>query len=162
MPWRLLPPFDAGELAARHRARDAGAGRPQSRPLAISETSLHHGRRGVGRSRPVSERERRKLVEWLRRAADRPPARDPRRRRFEVLLADRTAAVRTELLEIADLLERVAEPDPACVAAVRELLRNGCDSPLYNPDVHVSELRATLHYIRARLSPELEVANLLP
>jgi hypothetical protein len=26
-----------------------------------------------------------------------------------------------------------------------------CDSPLYNSDVHVSELRATLHYVRSGL-----------
>ena len=28
------------------------------------------------------------------------------------------------------------------------LLTDGCESPLYNPDVHISELLATLHYLR--------------
>jgi hypothetical protein len=37
------------------------------------------------------------------------------------------------------------------MAALRELLANGCDSPLYNPHIHVSELRAILHGVRAGL-----------
>ncbi len=59
--------------------------------------------------------------------------------------------MRTELLEIAATLERAQNPDPACVATLHELLANGCDSPLYNPDIHISELYATVHYVRAGL-----------
>ena len=29
-----------------------------------------------------------------------------------------------------------------------KLLTDGCDSPLYNRDIHVSELWATLYYLR--------------
>jgi hypothetical protein len=68
-----------------------------------------------------------------------------------VLLHYRAAAVRTELLEIAATLERSDNPDPACIAELHDLLANGCDSPLYNPHIHVSELRATLHHVRVRL-----------
>ncbi len=35
--------------------------------------------------------------------------------------------------------------------ALRALLRNGCDSPLYNADLHMSELRAALYYLRVGL-----------
>jgi hypothetical protein len=68
-----------------------------------------------------------------------------------VLLHYRAAAVRTDLLEIAALIERVDNPDPDCVAALRNLLANG-ESPLYHRDVHVSELYATLDHIRAGLA----------
>jgi hypothetical protein len=69
----------------------------------------------------------------------------------DLLLHYRAAAVRTQLLEIAALLEQATDPDPACVNEIHELLTNG-DSPLFHPGVHVSELYATLHYIRAGLA----------
>ena len=103
------------------------------------------------RSRKVSARKRHALVRWLRRAAAHTTDRGPRRRRFVVLLPDRVAAVRGDLLEVADLLETTAAPDPACVADLYRLLSDGCESPLYNPDVHVSELTATLYYARSAL-----------
>jgi hypothetical protein len=59
--------------------------------------------------------------------------------------------VRTDLLELAAWLEHTPDPDPDRIAALRELLANGCDSPLYNSDIHISELHATLHYLRAGL-----------
>jgi hypothetical protein len=99
----------------------------------------------------MAERQRRVIVQWLRRTANRAGETDPMVRRREPLLHYRVAAVRTDLLEIAATLERSHDPDPACVAELHDLLANGCDSPLYNPDIHVSELRATLHYVRARL-----------
>ncbi len=99
----------------------------------------------------IVEHHRCVIVQWLRRTANRAGAPDPMVRRHEALLHYRVAAVRTELLEIAAVLERADDPDPACVAELHDLLANGCDSPLYNPDIHVSELRATLHYVRARL-----------
>ena len=103
------------------------------------------------RSRKVSARKRQALVGTLRRLAAHTIDRDPRRRRFEVLLPDRVAAVRGDLLEVANLLETTDAPDPACVADLNRLLSDGCQSPLYNPDVHVSELTATLYYARSAL-----------
>jgi hypothetical protein len=73
----------------------------------------------------------------------------PTVRRRQVLLHHRAAAVRPEPLELAAMLERADKPDPACIAELRDLLANGCDSPLYNTDIHSSELRATLHHVRA-------------
>jgi hypothetical protein len=102
--------------------------------------------------RLVSARNRRMLAQRLRRTAKDAHDRDPIRRRYDVLLHHRAAAVRTDLLEIAALLERTHDPDPASVAALHELLANGCDSPLYNADIHISELRATLHGVRAGLA----------
>jgi hypothetical protein len=67
-----------------------------------------------------------------------------------VLLRYRAAAVRTDLLEIAALLEQASDPDPASVKAIDHLLANR-DSPLYDPAVHISELYATLYYAHARL-----------
>jgi hypothetical protein len=63
----------------------------------------------------------------------------------------RAAAVRTELLEIAALLERTDHADPECVGAIHRLVRDG-SSPLYDPAVHVSELYSTLAYIRGKLT----------
>jgi hypothetical protein len=99
-----------------------------------------------------AERERRMIVQWLRRTANRTDEPHPIARRRQALLHFRAAAVRTEPLEIAATLEHTQHPDPACMAALHELLANGCDSPLYNPDIHVSELHATLHYVRAGLT----------
>ena len=107
---------------------------------------------GYGEPAPVSARKRRKLVESLRRLAQRALEPDDCfRHRQEALLPCRAGVVRTTLLEIADLLEQTDDPDPACCAELWELLTNGCDSPLYNAQVHDSELRATLYYIRAGL-----------
>ena len=109
--------------------------------------------------RRVSIRTRRRLVSSLRRVANHRPPRNAAQRRFEVILHDRVSPVREELLEIAGLLERVPEPDPGCVTALRALLTNGCESPLYNRDVHPSELLATLYYVRSRLATVAPVAG---
>jgi hypothetical protein len=69
-----------------------------------------------------------------------------------VLLLDRVAAVRGDLLDIAAMLENAEDPDVACVADLHQLLTDGCSSPLYNASVHPSELRAILYYARAALS----------
>jgi hypothetical protein len=98
----------------------------------------------------ISERNRRVLAKWLRGIANHRLDPDPIRRRHEVLLHYRAASVRTDLLEIAALIEHVDTPDPDCVAALRNLLTNGA-GPLYHPGVHVSELYATLDYVRSRL-----------
>jgi hypothetical protein len=85
----------------------------------------------------------------------RTPNRADTGRRDELLLCDRVAAVRTELVEIAALLERAVCPDPAAVTELQRLLGSGCDSPLYNPQIHESELRAALYYAhRALLDPQ--------
>jgi hypothetical protein len=102
-------------------------------------------------TRLTNARNRRALARWLRRTANRTPQTHPLARRREALLDYRAAAVRTELLEIAALIEHTRTPDPARVATLRTLLANGCDSPLYNPDIHISELHATLHHIRSGL-----------
>jgi hypothetical protein len=104
------------------------------------------------RTRPrVSARTRRHVVQGLRAVARRSGEVGWRRRR-ELLLHDRAASVRTDLLQIAVLLETARDPDPACVAELRQLLTDGCTSPLLNRDVHASELRATLYYARRRLT----------
>jgi hypothetical protein len=99
----------------------------------------------------LGTRNRLTIARWLRRTANRVVDADPLGRRREVLLCGRVAVVRTDLLALADLLERTEDPDPDSVEALRALLRNGCDSPLYNADVHMSELRAALYYLRAGL-----------
>lgn len=101
-----------------------------------------------------AERRRRVIVHWLRRTANRTEEPHPIARGRQPLLHYRAAAVRTKLLEIAAALERAQNPDPAAVATLRELLANGCDSPLYNPDIHVSELHATLHHIHVTLDDD--------
>jgi hypothetical protein len=114
------------------------------------------------RARLVSARNRRATARWLRRTAGHTDQQHPLARRRETLLHYRVAAVRSDLLEIAALLERAQHPDPASMAALHELLANGCDSPLYNADIHVSELRATLHHIRAALTTRAPAPPTLP
>jgi hypothetical protein len=104
------------------------------------------------RARMISPRNRRAIARWLRRTAAHTQPTHPLARRRETLLHYRVAAVRTDLLEIAAMLERAHDPDPANVAALHDLLASGCDSPLYDPDIHVSELRATLDYVRSGLT----------
>jgi hypothetical protein len=91
------------------------------------------------------------IVQWLRRTASRARDTDPIRRRREALLHYRAAAVRADLLEIAAMLERSQTPDPTCVATLHKLLSNGCDSPLYNHRIPMSELQATLDHVRSGL-----------
>ena len=95
---------------------------------------------------------RRRLVSLLRKLANRRLPREGERRRVEVLLHDRVPPVRGDLLEIAALLERASQPDPECVTALNRALTDGCERPLYNPDVHPSEFRATLYHVRSRLA----------
>jgi hypothetical protein len=94
------------------------------------------------------------LARWLRRTANRTPALDPIGRRREALLHHRVAAVRTDMLEIAAMVEGAHDPDRASITALRKLLANGCDSPLYNPEIHISELRATLYGVRKGLATQ--------
>jgi hypothetical protein len=109
--------------------------------------------RSAGReqARLISVRKRRALANHLRRTAHLAVDRDPIRRRNDVLLHYRAAAVRTELLELAAALERASAPDPDCIAALQALLANASDSPLYNPEIHFSELLTTLEYVRSGL-----------
>lgn len=103
--------------------------------------------------RLISARSRRVHARWLRRTAHRANDPDPIRRR-EALLPYRVAAVRTDLLELAVLLERARELDPACMAALHDLLANGCDSGLYNANVPVDELHTTIERVRAGLKSQ--------
>jgi hypothetical protein len=100
-------------------------------------------------ARSISPRTQRTLIDGLRTVARR--SRQEGRRRFEVLLSRRAAAVRGEMLELAALLDITDDPDPAAVDALVGLLTDGRDSPLYNPAVHVSELYGTLLDVRRRL-----------
>jgi hypothetical protein len=102
-------------------------------------------------ARLISARNRRVIANWLRRTANRAPRPRPLTRIPEPLLHYRIAAVRRDLLEIAATLEQANNPDPGCVAALHDLLANACDSPLYNADIHISELHATLDYARRGL-----------
>jgi hypothetical protein len=97
----------------------------------------------------VSPRTQRTLIDGLRAVARR--SRQEGQRRFDVLLSRRAAAVSGELLGLAALLDITDEPDPAAIDALVGLLTDGCESPLYNPSVHVSELYGTLLDVRRRL-----------
>ncbi len=104
------------------------------------------------RKRLVGARSRRRHARWLRGIANCANDPSPVRRHIEVLLHYRAAAVRTDLLELAAMLERAHEPDPACMAALHELLSDGRDSALYNPNIPVDELHATIEHVRAGLT----------
>jgi hypothetical protein len=67
------------------------------------------------------------------------------------LLHYRAAAVRTDLLDIAAMLERANDPNPDCVTALHDLLAHNGHSPLYDPKISFSELEAALDWIRSGL-----------
>jgi hypothetical protein len=99
--------------------------------------------RPVVRSARSARRRRMRVADGLCYVARRagPQA---RRRRHELLLVSRAAAVRAALLEVAALVRCSPDPDPDCIAELHNLLTNGCDSPLYNCDVPADQLGATL------------------
>jgi hypothetical protein len=98
----------------------------------------------------VSPRTQRTVVDGLRAVARRSRG-EGGRRRFEVLLSRRAAAVRDELLGLAALLDITDDPDPSAIDTLLGLLTDGRESPLYNPAVHACELYATLIDVRRRL-----------
>jgi hypothetical protein len=113
-----------------------------------------HQRSAERKSRGLaSDRSRRVHAQWLRRTANRANDSDAIRSRAEALLHYRAAAVRTDLLELATMLERTDKPDAGSMATLHELLANGCDSPLYNERIPVCELHATIDRVRAGLAP---------
>ena len=73
------------------------------------------------------------------------------RRHYVVLYPDRVSAARSQLLEVAALIEQAREVDPECIAELRRLLTSGCDSPLYNREIHPSEMTTALYFLRSRL-----------
>jgi hypothetical protein len=149
---------------ATHRTNPQRARPPVEVPTTTVERDPRVAKRWRGRraerkrARLVSARNRRVLARWLRRTAKHAVDPDPIRRRHDVLLHYRAAAVRTDLLEIAAMLEHAHNPNPACLAALHDLLADG-DSPLYNANIHVSELRATLNYVRSGLVTQRPVTS---
>ena len=135
---RTHPPGDA----PTHRNVESDRSTAQRGPVRSAQRKLA----GV-----ASARKRRVLARWLRRTANCAHDPGPLTRRRNALLHYRATAVRTELLDIAAILEHAHDPDPEYLSALRDLLANGCDSPLYNADIHASELSATLHYVRSGL-----------
>jgi hypothetical protein len=101
----------------------------------------------------VSARHRRALAQGMRAvaraAADQSPPST-----WGVLLRSRAVPLRSELLEVAAMVERAQEPDVACMAALRSVLRDGGTSPLYNPAIDPRELAETLDYVRRELEPD--------
>ena len=100
-------------------------------------------RLGWGAGGAPGRRERQRIAQTLRRMgsltrADRP---------FCVLLTARAEVAQTELQALADLVERLPDVPPDWWRAISELLGDGRRSPLYNPAIHPSELRATLFYL---------------
>lgn len=132
--------------------QDTYPARAQLTPQALTDTAIETRHGILERWRQHrAEHIRRVIVQRLRRTANRSRESDPIRRRRDALLHYRAAAVRADMLEIAATLERTQTPNPACVATLHELLSNGCDSPLYNPRIPMSELHATLDHVRTEL-----------
>ena len=103
----------------------------------------------VRERRANDERRRKAVAEGLLAVARRcGPRANPRQR--GVLLIHRAAAVRPRLLELSAVLRAAPEPDRDVIAALQALLKDGCSSPLYNPDVPAEQLSAVL--MRARVA----------
>jgi hypothetical protein len=103
------------------------------------------------RKRLQSARKRRALAAGLRRTV--APKQPPRRFDCCPALPDRVAAMRSELLQLADELEQAQDPDPVCVALIHELLTDGT-SPLYNPNVPAADLNTVVTRARAGITAQ--------
>jgi hypothetical protein len=140
---------------ATQRTSPAGVTHPAQAPTKVErEGIIRRWRAALDQRKQVrltSARHRRVLARWARRTANRTTDPHSFARRREALLGYRATAVRTDLLEIAALIEHTPKPDPARIKTLHNLLASGCDSPLYNAEIHISELHATLHYIRSGL-----------
>jgi hypothetical protein len=146
-----MSPQSTSQTRLTKSVRAPGAVGLERDPSALKKLRTHHAEGGK-QARLTNARTRRALARWLRRTANATERPHALSRTPEPLLRYRAAAVRSDLLEIAAIVEHTTNPDPRCVAELRDLLANGCDSPLYNPNIHVSELHATLDYLRAGLS----------
>jgi hypothetical protein len=109
------------------------------------------GARPGGRGARAARRRRRHVADGLCYVARNAGPRT-RRRRNEILLVSRAAAVRIALLQVAALVRCCTDPDPECITELHRLLTSGCDSPLYNPDVPAGQLGATLERARTTLA----------
>jgi hypothetical protein len=67
---------------------------------------------------------------------------------------ERLAAARGGLLELADDLDAAEHADPAVLADIRALLRDGPRSPLLNADIPAEELPVALRRARFRLATD--------
>jgi hypothetical protein len=142
----------------RRFRRDEELARPlRARARLVDVPQLLKRRAAHKHARNVSARNRRKLAQWLRTICVRADEPDPIARRHSVLLHDRAAAARADLLWIAAALEHSHDPDPTCMAQLHNLLANPAgDSPLYNPHIPNSKLAATLQRIRDGLETEVD------
>jgi hypothetical protein len=77
------------------------------------------------------------------------------------LLRYRAAAVRSDLLQIAVLIEHGDDPDPASVQAVRALLHEPA-SPLYDASVDMADLHLTLEQLRNALGQRQPITRPRP
>ena len=148
------PPADTAQpQRASEQTRSQQTLLATSQLITVASTPTASSGRSVPRRwrEHRAERRRRVLVKWLRRTANHTDPAHPIARRRQTLLHHRVGAVRGELLEIAAVLERTQDPNPTSLTELHQLLANGCDSPLYNLDIHISELHATVHYLRAGL-----------
>jgi len=125
---------------------------PARRPSQLLR-SWRERRTAHQRATLVSARHRRALAQGIRAVAKAAADQSPPSR-WGVLLRSRAVPLRTELLEIAAMVERAQQPDVACIAALSSLLRDGGTSPLYNPAIDPRELGATLDYVRRGLEPD--------
>jgi hypothetical protein len=128
--------------------RHAGQGIRLAPPGITRGLKSRRGRRRGARL--VRDRQVRRLVCSLHFVAKRGAGVGIGRR--ELVLIGRAAAVRTELLQIAALLHQTRAADPEVVRELNVLVSHACDSPLYNEDVHISELYATVDHALRRLT----------
>jgi hypothetical protein len=84
------------------------------------------------------------IMHWLQRTANHTIEPHPIARRRQAVLPYRAAAPNSSRSPPSS--QRTPHPDPGCLATLQQLLANGCDRPLYDPDIHISELRANLHH----------------
>jgi hypothetical protein len=169
--WPSLDPSDAGRISRATRLsshtpskpsghthnpsrmrRDRGhfaRWRARTTQVALARRLTPHGRRALANALRDTVKHATHRTRTPRALALGPGARWC----WTPLLPYRTAGVRSALLEIAALLEQARDPDPACIQEIHQLLTDG-NSPLYHPSVHISELYATLYYLRAGLLRE--------
>ena len=130
-----------------------GSGAQLARQVLLEEWTLRDDLVEVpdvarARRRLVTDARRRETVSSLRAIAAK---RRVSRHDVAPMLVDRLGPVRSDLLAVADELERARVVDPRTMAEIAHLMTDGARSPLLNATVPERELAVALRRIRFRL-----------
>ncbi len=125
-------PADRSPTRHARRSTESHLNTQLESPGAVTRTTSDAGQGVPWHSRKrTTDHQRRALLKWLRRTANHTDR--SHRFRRHALLSDRAAGVRSELLQIAAMLEHTHDPNPTSVIELHQLLTDHSNSPSTTP-----------------------------